>query len=82
MSIKSVYLSRDLLYELKEGLFSVDMDLYDSLDDALKNTDKTGEYLINIFYDDELLKLEKLDKNYQLFKSIDGIMGSGISQEF
>ena len=85
MDIEFIYLSKDLLEELRVALFSIDVELYEALDDFLNNhwnSDKAGEYFSNIFHKDELLRLERLDKNYQLFESIDGIFNSWNGQGY
>ena len=68
MSIKSIYLTKKRLVELKVGLFPINDDLYETLNCFLKdNDDIDGEYLINVFDDFELVLLNKLDKMYCLF---------------
>ncbi len=76
MSIKSVYLGRKELLKLKNNLEFIDNELYSALEQYLQNRDTIGEYLINIFYDVELCKLEKLDKEFYLLgdKSILGVV--------
>jgi len=76
MSIKSVYLGRNELLKLKNNLEFIDNELYSALEQYLQNRDTIGEYLINIFYDVELCKLEKLDKEFYLLgdKSILGVV--------
>lgn len=76
MSIKSVYLNRNRLEELKTSLFSIDDDLYNTLDNFLKCNinDDLGEYLCNIFNSYELYNLEIIDNNYRLFNDVDTIL--------
>lgn len=70
MNIGDIYLSNLLLCDLRDCLSGIDGELYEALDYFLDNTGKIGEYLENIFYSDELSKLEKLDKEYGLFEKI------------
>lgn len=65
MSIKSVYLGRKDLITLKNNLEFIDNELYSILEQYLQR-EVIGEYLINIFFNVELNRLEKLDKEYYL----------------
>ena len=75
VSIKSVYLNRNRLEELKSNLFSIDNDLYNTLNNYLECNinDDLGEYLFNIFNGYELYTLEIVDKHYRLFNDVDTI---------
>lgn len=76
MSIKSVYLSRNRLEELRNSLRIINEDLYDTLDNYLKcnSNDDKGEYLINIFDGHELYELGIVDRHYKLFNDVDTIL--------
>lgn len=76
MSIKSVYLSRNRLEELRDGLFSVNEELFGTLDNYLKcnSNDDKGEYLVNIFDGHELYELSVVDRHYNLFSDVDTIL--------
>lgn len=72
MSIKSVWLSEDRLKELNKSLENIDEDLYNTLNRYLEcNVD--GEYLINIFTNQQLFKLLVIDSKYNLFDDVDTI---------
>ena len=82
MSIKSVYLDKNQLKELRDNLKNIigSTMLYLRLRDYIyykseysKNFD--GEFLINIFDDNELRKLSEFDKNYHLLNNRKNIVG-------
>ena len=61
------------LKELRIGLLKInEEDLSETLTEYLE-CNVGGEYLINIFTMQQLCKLNKLDKNYNLFDDVDTI---------
>lgn len=90
MSLKSVWLDKKYLLELKDNLENIigATMLYLKIRDYIYNrncynsNNFDGEFLINIFDDKDFIQLEKLDKDYYLLDNQKNLINVGVEYGF